>query len=238
MASDARLNAAVIEDNVDLKDMLVEDLRAADYLTEGFTSVEAFEESGAAPDIVLLDVNLPGRSGLDFARDLRARDRRVGIIILSVRSGTENRTMGYENGVDIYLQKPCGSVEIRAAVNRVAERVRGHSDPSLASEGAGEGEPCRLFPDRLLLICGEMRVDLLPREARLLAALVDAEERQLPHEAVKALISDEGEMSQAAMEVAIGRLRRKLERAGDCGRTIVAVRGWGYRLVCDMVREG
>lgn len=232
MVSDSKLKAAVIEDNPDLNDMLVEDLRAAGYLAAGFRSVEAYEGVADSADIVLLDVNLPGKNGLDFARELRARDKRVGIVVLSIRAGSVNRTTGYQCGVDIYLQKPCGSAEILSAMDRVSERVA-----LFGARQAPIERQHRLLPDRLTLMSDTEAIGLNPREVQFLAALTKAPGRQLAYDACKPHFADDGEIKQPALEVAVGRLRKKIEQATGVAKAIVAVRGAGYRLVLDVAVE-
>lgn len=230
MVASARLKAVVIEDNSDLKDMLVEDLNSAGYDAVGFGSCEDYEADQKPADIFLLDVNLPGQNGLDFARELRSHDRRVGIIVLSVRFGSESRTTGYQNGADIYLQKPCGSDEIAAAMDRVAERVR--------LQGAGREGVWHLSLVQLSLTLGSEMVPLKQREAEFLAALALANDRQLAYAACKPHFAEGGLIGQSALEVAVGRLRKKIETVTGISRAIVSVRGFGYRLLLDVIIEG
>lgn len=229
MVANTKLKLVVIEDNRDLKEMLFEDMRLAGYDADGFESCEQYEADPKPADIFLLDVNLPGKDGLDFARQLRMKDKRVGIVVLSVRFGPENRTTGYQNGADIYLQKPCGSMEIAAAVDRVAERVRLHEPLRKPT--------CRLSLATLSLVLDDKLVPLIQREAEFLAALAKAEARQLTYDQCKHHFAENSEIQQSALEVAVGRLRKKINATVGAARVIVSVRGVGYRLLLDMAVE-
>ena len=116
----------VIEDNADLNELLVEELVAEGFEATGHLSVEACTEAASQADLYLLDMNLPGESGLSFAARLRASRPEVGIVVLTVRTGSEIRTNSYDSGADIYLQKPCESAEIIGPAPLPFYKLRGH----------------------------------------------------------------------------------------------------------------
>lgn len=219
------MKAVVIEDNADLCDMLVEDLRSAGYNAIGFRTVEAFQEQKLTVDIFLLDINLPGATGLDFAREIRLNDRRVGIIVLSVRTGSEDRTEGYTCGVDVYLQKPCGSVELIAAINRVAERVL-----SYRSVKKPVSHQYQLVVSRLAFVGPLGEVILTPRETEFLIALAQNEPPQLTHDECKIYFTSGFTIKDGTLEVGVGRLRKKIEKVTGIKKSVINVRGVGYRL--------
>jgi DNA-binding response OmpR family regulator len=223
------MKAVVIEDNPDLCDMLVEDLRSAGYDAIGFRSVEAFKEQNLTVDVFLLDVNLPGISGLEFAREVRSEDRRVGIIVLSIRTGSESRIEGYTCGVDVYLQKPCGSIELIAAVNRVAERVSWHNGAKRHSD-----QQYQLSVNRLAFVGSLGEVILTRREIALLVALAQNEPQQLSYEECKSHFSSGEPINDATLEVGVGRLRKKIESVTGAKKSIIGVRGEGYRLILNL----
>ncbi len=224
------MNVIVIEDNQDLNDMLVEDLRAAGHEAAGFNSVESFEASGLSADILLLDVNLPGKTGLEFAQEMRAVDKRIGLVVLSARTGADNRITGYQAGVDVYLQKPVGSQEMLAAIDRVAERVR-----LQGGRHAAKPPQFSLAVDCLTFSGPLGSVVLSQREVNVLAALANAPGDHVSYDTCKALYSPGEDVRDATLEVAIGRLRKKIATASGVRKSIVAVRGEGYRLIIDLV---
>ena len=223
------MRVVVIEDNQDLNDMLVEDLRSVGYETSGFHSVEDFEGSGLAADILLLDINLPGKTGLEFAVDVRSRDKRIGLVVLSARTGADNRITGYQAGVDVYLQKPVGSQEVLAAVDRVAERVNLHGGGI-----ANQASRYALAVDRLVFSGPKGEVLLSAREVKVLAALARSDDQYVSYDTCKSLYAGGGAVKDATLEVAIGRLRKKIASVSDVQKPIVAVRGEGYKLIMDI----
>ncbi len=227
-----KVNVAVIEDNSDLCDMIVEDILAAGYDATGFASVEEFQLVSMSFDIFILDLNLPGISGLQFIDDLRANDKNVGLIVLSCRTGSENRTIGYQLGVDIYLQKPCGSQELLAALGRVSNRILFISEPMRDNI-----QKYRLVVDELTLLGPCDSVVLTPRELGLLLAFLNAPQQQLGYHECKFVFSGGNEMKNAAFEVGLGRFRKKMNILTGLNKSIVAIRGEGYRLIIKIQIE-
>jgi len=105
------MRIAVIEDNISLAKAIAYRLRdrghAADVLHEGLAADQYLRDEGA--DLVVLDINLPGLSGLDILRSLRARGSGVPVILLTARGLTDERIAGLDAGADDYLTKPLGT---------------------------------------------------------------------------------------------------------------------------------
>lgn len=219
----------VIEDNPDLNELLVEDLQSEGYDATGFLSVETYEAAGMVGAVYLLDLNLPGESGMSFAARLRARSPEAGIIVLTVRSGTEVRTQGYDTGVDIYLQKPCDRREILAAIKSMMRRI---SAPVPPPRGL------TIYPARLLLAGPSGEVSITSSEATLFEALATAPEYILPYEQVMAILGARNAPSLATLEVRITRLRKKIANVLEDERAIASVRNVGYRLLVPVAIGG
>ena len=215
----------VIEDNPDLNELLVEELQSEGYDATGFLSVEAYEAAGQVGAVYLLDLNLPGETGLSFAARLRVKQPEAGIVVLSVRSGSEVRTESYDTGVDIYLQKPCDSREILSAIKSMVRRI---ARPVAVPRGL------TIYPARLLLIGPEGEVALTAQEAALLHALATAPENLLPYAAVLAVLGAHNAPSLATVEVRITRLRKKIATVLAPERSIASVRNVGYRMVAPL----
>lgn len=211
----------VIEDNADLNELLVEELVAEGFEATGHLSVEACTEAASQADLYLLDMNLPGESGLSFAARLRASRPEVGILVLTVRTGSEIRTNSYDSGADIYLQKPCESAEIIAAIKSVARRlVLPATAPALS-----------LHPTRLMVAGPDGEAQVTVSEMALLSAMAASTDRQLSYAEVQALLGARNAPSLATLEVRITRLRKKLAAALQGEKTIVSIRNVGYRVL-------
>jgi two-component system OmpR family response regulator len=173
------------------------------------------------PDLVVLDVGLPGGDGFELARQLRAR-REVPIIFLTARDAVDDRLKGFEIGADDYLVKPFALEELLARVRVVLRRSGRHTAPLevgdvLVDEQAG-------VATRLGQSLG-----LTPTELRLLAFLVRHRGLVLSKSQLLSQVWGYDAYDPNVVEVHVSALRRKLEAHGP--RVLETIRGLGYRLV-------
>ena len=171
-------------------------------------------------DLVILDLGLPGKDGLDVLQDLRAKDKFLPVVILTARDGVENTVSGLESGADDYVTKPFSFDELLA---RVRVRLRGERAPEETVLRAGE---LALDLRTRTAIIADKSVELSAREFTLAetffrhAGQVLSREQLLSH--VWGYDYDPG---SNVVDVYVGYLRKKL--GGD---NIKTVRGMGYRL--------
>ncbi len=186
------------------------------------------------PDLVLLDVMLPGTDGLTLCRELRATTD-LAIVMLTAKGDDLDRIVGLEMGADDYLAKPFHPRELLARVRAVLRRTGRSGAPSPKSGREIRFAGWRLDTARRELSDpGGVVVDLSAGEYDLLLAFLETPQRVLSREFL--LDQAKGRMAEAfdrAIDVQISRLRRKLERAGDVIKT---VRGTGYLFVPDVER--
>ncbi|QJU60595.1 response regulator [Sphingomonas sp. AP4-R1] len=232
---------AIVEDDPEIRDLVTMLLRR-----EGF-EVLAFEGSAGLfaaveferLDCLILDLMLPGEDGLDICRALRARYPRLPILIVTARSDSIDRVIGLELGADDYLAKPFNSRELLARLRSVIRRTR-----ELATSANDQGEENFRFNGWLLrgsaraLLNPEGRpVTLTTSEFDLLQVLVLHAQRILSREfLIDATRGRGADLIDRAIDVQIGRLRRKL---GDDPREpllIRTVRGDGYLFSPTVVR--
>lgn len=226
----SKLNIMVVEDHHLLRDAMVRALTEAGFGTVGVMSAEELDHvrPEKPPDVYILDLNLPGEDGFALSERLRALQPNCGIIMLTARNLKQDRIQGYRSGADVYLMKPTDLDELLAAVEALAERV-GRTQP----EGSG-GLPLadvRLYCERREIEGPEGRESLTQREVSVLAALSRARLRQLEYWEIIELFGEDPESYQkASLEVAMTRLRTKLEKVGFPKGYLVALRGVGYLL--------
>ncbi|MEO0429689.1 MAG: response regulator transcription factor [Pseudomonadota bacterium] len=218
------MRITLVEDNEALRKGITYRLRdsghAVDALADG-DEAEAFLARESS-DLVILDINLPGRSGLDILRGLRAASDARPVILLTARSRTADRVIGLDAGADDYLVKPFEMDELMARVRAVARR-RATAPRATLALGA-----LRLDPGALVLSDGESPLDLPRREIAVLAALADAEGRPVSKETILDQVYGAGaEIDAKAVEVYVSRLRKRL---APFGVTIRVERGIGYAL--------
>ena len=191
---------------------------------DGLTAVRRFREE--APDLVLLDLAMPGPDGFTVAGQIRAAGS-APILVVSGESAEEAKVKALGIGADDYLVKPFGKAELLARIAAVMRRV----DRSLGGPAAGplEAGALTLDPARHDARVGEGQLQLTPTEFRLLEALVRAGGDIVPHlQLARAGWPAEADPDLLWLKPHLARLRRKVDDAG--GPSIVAVRGVGYRI--------
>ena len=230
----------IVDDDREIRDLLARFLERNRFrVTAARDGREARRAwSGAHYQLVVLDLMLPGESGLDIARWLRTQGA-VPIIMLTAMGDETDRIIGLELGADDYLPKPFNPREllarIRAVMRRTAEQAdRKHDSDSRVLRFAGWMlEPTR----RRLLNPDGAEVALTGGEYELLVALLDRANRVLTRDMLLDLLRGrQAGPFDRAIDVAISRLRRKLEDDGRNAQVIKTVRGGGYVLAADVER--
>lgn len=182
--------------------------------------------SGLEFDLIILDVMMPGETGLELAVGLR-NESEVPILMLTARSEATDRIAGLEAGVDDYLAKP---FEPRELLLRMAAILRrGNLQPATVTEEIRFG-PFSFNSNRGELKNGEDMVRLTDREKQILSIFAERPGATIPRHKI---VGDESGLGERTVDVQINRLRRKIE--SDPGNPIYlqTVRGIGYRLACD-----
>lgn len=212
---------AVIDDNADLLDDLCFHLSHAGFNVapghngqELNTLLDHFR-----PQMVILDLGLPGEDGIAIAGRLRRSHPQLGLVILTARSGIKNRIAGHEAGADYYLTKPVEFDELITIVRTLARRLGG--SPTRA---------WRFCPSQLQLHTPlGLALDLTTAEAAIISALLQAPSHQASRkELIQALGADWITYDERRLEAIISRLRKKI--AGITGKEapLRALRGVGY----------
>ncbi len=216
----------LVEDDPLLADSLLELLRGGDqeveHLADGAEALARLSRPGHGVDLLLLDLNLPGRGGLEVLAALRGHDRETPVLVLTARGAVEDRVRGLDLGADDYLAKPFALDELEA---RVRALLRRHARATLLALG-----PLGLDAATLSFTLDGEPFPLPPREQRLLACLL----RHAGQPVEKARLAEEafgGEpMGDNAIEVYVHRLRKRLPTGQLALRT---VRGLGYLLEAE-----
>jgi len=214
----------VAEDDTLLADGLLRTLRqsgyAVDWVKSGTEADSALD--GDEFDLLILDIGLPKKSGLEVLKRLRARDSHTPVLILTALDGVNDRVRGLDAGADDYLAKPFELAELEARVRALTRRGMAGS-PTLIKHGALSydqvGRVARLNGDA---------IELSAREVSLLEIFLQRAGRLVSKDQLVSHLCEWGdEVSANAIEVYVHRLRRKLEPGGV---RIVTVRGLGYSL--------
>ena len=222
----------IVEDEPDIRDLLAYHLEREGYrVSKASDGAYALREIGAQqPDLVLLDLMLPGQGGLEVCRRLRQDPATAGlpIIMLTAKGDEVDRIVGLEVGADDYIVKPFSPKEVLARVRAVLRR-------------SGTGPPAgRMTAGAVVLdsathevTVGRAPVTLTPKEFDLLKALLDARGRVLSRGFLLDRVwgyARASEIESRTVDVHVRRLRVKL---GDEGRRLLTVKNVGYRIEPD-----
>jgi two-component system, OmpR family, phosphate regulon response regulator PhoB len=217
----------------------IQELIAANLTRAGHTVMRAADAEialrivrDALPDLVLLDWMLPGISGIELARRLRAeeRTRTIPIIMLTARSDEQDKVSGLEIGADDYITKPFSPRELVARIKAVLRRRAPQTTEDAVTLGG-----LRLDPATHRVSAGDTGINLGPTEFRLLHFLMTHAERV--HSRAQLLDQVWGDhvfVEERTVDVHIRRLRSALEASGH-DRLVQTVRGSGYRFSTDVV---
>ncbi len=190
---------------------------AADWVRNGRTALTTL--ACQHYDLVLLDLGLPGKDGLDVLGSIRARDNPVALLIITARDGLDDRLRGLDGGADDYVLKPFQMAELLARMRAVLRRKGGHAAPVLTN-GVVSLDPAT----REASVNGAAAVQLSNREFALLHALLVRPGAILSRSELEERIYGWGEEVESnAVEFLIHALRRKLG-----SETIKNVRGVGW----------
>ena len=181
------------------------------------------------PDIILLDIMMPGMDGYETLRQIRLFSD-VPVILLSARDSVLDKVKGLELGADDYVTKPFDHLELLARVRALLRRLT-MPQPNSRAASFKTGNLEIDFGNQEVRIKGE-RVSLTPVEYKLLYHLVRNDGRLLRHETLLAKVWGKEYVDESDyLRVYVRRLRRKIEEDPDQPRLIVTERGFGYRFV-------
>ena len=216
----------LVEDDVRLQDSLADTLRQAGFAVDvSGDGIEGLYYGEEFPiDLAIIDLGLPGLSGLDLIRKLRKSERRFPILILTARSEWQDKVKGLEAGADDYMTKPFHPEELKARVAALIRRSAGHARPQVSFGPVS----IDLSSQRVML--NEEEIDLTTYEYKVLEYLVLHPEEVVTKTALSEHIYEEdADRDSNVIEVFIGRLRRKIDPDGAL-QPIETLRGRGYRL--------
>lgn len=221
------MRITLVEDNVSLAKGItyrLEDVgHAVDVLHDGNTALDFLGTN--ASDLVILDINLPGRDGLSILKDLRTRGDVRPIILLTARAETDDRVVGLDAGADDYLIKPFEMAELEARVRALLRR-RDAPQRRIQPLGAAQFDVTarQLFAEN-------QEIEVPRREMSILELLVLAEGRLTSKTALLEHAYGTGaDVEESVVEVYVSRLRRRLK---PFGIQIKAQRGLGYQLIVE-----
>lgn len=226
-------NILLVEDEPAIQELIAANLTRAGHMVMRAADAETGQRivREALPDLILLDWMLPGMSGVEFARRLRAdeRTRAIPIIMLTARSEEQDKVLGLETGADDYITKPFSPRELVARIKAVLRRRAPQ-----ATEDAVEMGGLRLDPATHRVSAAGESLNLGPTEFRLLHFLMTHAERvHSRSQLLDQVWGDHVFVEERTVDVHIRRLRSALEPSLH-DRLVQTVRGSGYRFSTEI----
>lgn len=228
----ARTTILVVEDDAPIRRGLCDALRYAGYLVKECASGDEAPAAvcAASPDLLLLDVVLPGKDGFEVLRDVRGSHPQLPVIMLTARGAEEDRVRGLRSGADDYVVKPFSATELLARVEAVLRR---------SAERPSDLRELRLEDRTIDLERGEVSLTdggghrLSDLETRLLRYLAVNRGRPIAREELLQRVwgGHGREMETRTVDMHVRRLREKVELDAGSPARLVTVRGKGYMLV-------
>lgn len=230
----------IVEDEITTATWLADYFEVAGYkvsLAEnGDEMLSALERQSV--DLVLLDINLPGRDGLSLAQEIR-KTSDIGIILITSRTESIDRILGLEIGADDYVTKPIEPRELLARVKNLLRRSDTHKPPKHANSSLSRFSRWSIdFENRALFASDGERISLTHSEFDILALFVKNPGTLFSREDLANQIAQgtkKPTIGGRSPDVIIGRLRRKLELSGK-DEVIETVHGVGYRFTSSVTR--
>lgn len=219
------LRTLVIDDDAGLRDLLGQYLTQQGYiptLAANTTEARALLES-TTQDVLVVDVMMPGETGMEFANWYRAQGFTTPMLMLTALADVDNRIAGLESGADDYLAKPFEPRELCLRLEKLVQRTRGTQTGKRFVRFGG----FVLDMQKKELRQGERYVALSTTEYALLATLAQALNQSIPREVLSQKFHG---ISERSIDVQITRLRRKIEINPKEPEHLITVRGEGYML--------
>jgi two-component system phosphate regulon response regulator OmpR len=227
------ITAVIVDDDAKHQKLLKEYLEEFGFrvfsLLDGNAVLGTIQKE--SPDIVILDIILPGRDGFEILKEIR-QSSAVPVIMLSAKGDDTDRIVGLELGADDYLPKPFNPRELLARMKAVLRRHRSGDDTpeQIVSESALRSGGLVLDRSRQVLSCGENRVELSSTEYKLLVAMMERPGKVFSRDELMDQASG-GEVIafDRSIDVHVSRLRAKIEQVSGDRDKIRTVRGAGYK---------
>ena len=216
-----------VEDDANIRELVVYTLKITGFKARGYGNAPDFYEalSGEKPELVLLDIMLPGESGMDILKRLKsdACTASIPVIMLTAKGDEYDKVLGLDGGADDYMTKPFGMMELVSRIKAVLRRSLGQKSPGKYTLGA-----ISLDTEKREVSAGDSKIMLTFKEFEILKLLMQNKNIVLTRnrllEEVWGYAFDGGTRT---VDVHIRTLRQKL---GSSGEQIKTVRGVGYRM--------
>jgi two-component system alkaline phosphatase synthesis response regulator PhoP len=230
----------IIEDEPNIRELVLYNLAQNGY--EGLAAEDGLQGLAVArseqPDLILLDIMLPGKNGYDICRELRSEGSKTPIIMLTAKNEEIDKVLGLEFGADDYISKPFGIRELMARIKAVLRRYENGSEQNAAANGSGTAGAAGIA-------IGDLNINIDRHEVRLSGRLIELTLKEF--DLLRILAENRGRVmtrdqlldkvwgfeyigETRTVDVHVRYLRKKLGDEDNEGKYIQTVRGIGYKM--------
>lgn len=217
----------IVEDDDNIRKLVSYALEREKYEVQSFSDAPEFwkKYSKSKPDLILLDIMLPGEDGLQVLSELRAGEKKIPVILLTARDSEFDKVTGLDMGADDYIVKPFGMMELAARIRNVLRRCfdEGTNDEKVIRTG-----DIKIELSRHTVSVNGREISLSFKEYALLTELAEAAGKVVTRESLYAKVWGGFYGESRTLDVHIRNLRTKL---GDEGKRILTVKNIGYRIL-------
>lgn len=223
----------IIEDEPNIRELVLYNLKANGYegiqAEDGIMGITMVHRE--KPDLILLDIMLPGKNGYDICKELREEGNNTPIIMLTAKTEEIDKVLGLEFGADDYISKPFGIRELMARIKAVLRRYEGAGEQTSAGEHILKIDDLEINIERHQVKIGEASIDLTLKEFELLCFLAENRGHVLTRDQLLDKVwGIEYAGETRTVDVHIRYLRKKLGKHGGEDKYIETIRGKGYKL--------
>lgn len=222
----------IIEDELSILKLLTYNLEQEGYEVESsMNGQEGLDKALSTKyDMILLDLMLPGKDGMEICRELRQERQEVPIIMLTAKDTEIDKILGLEIGADDYITKPFSPREVIARMKAIFRRYKQSSEEEVEKEELLIVGDIQIYPEKYEVIVRGQNVDLTPKEFELLLYLVRRTGRILSREQLlNAIWNYDFAGETRIVDVHISHLRDKIEENTKKPEYIITARGFGYK---------
>lgn len=238
----------IIEDEPNIRELILYNIKQNAY--EGLAAEDGIQGLSLArsenPDLILLDIMLPGKNGYDICKELRAEGNKTPIIMLTAKNDEIDKVLGLEFGADDYISKPFGIRELLARIKAVLRRYEPNTEKEFNdSHNLSELDKSPQIKDKRVLNIGDLTIDVERHEIKLAGKLVELTLKEF--DLLQTLAENRGRVMSReqlldkvwgfeyigetrTVDVHIRYLRKKLNDNDKDGKYIQTVRGIGYKV--------
>ena len=222
----------IIEDEPNIRELVSYNLKAGGFLPleaeDGISGMEMAETMN--PDLILLDIMLPGKDGYEICKELRSAGYKTPIIMMTAKTDEVDKVLGLEFGADDYISKPFGVRELMARIKAVLRRFEGNGSDAPTGETLSV-EDILIDIGRHEVSVDGRKVDLTMKEFELLTFLARNRGRAFSRDELLDKVWGINYLGESrTVDVHIRHLRKKMSALGDEDKYIETIRGKGYKM--------